>query len=412
MNQNLNIKSNSKPYPDTIFVIGGGRWARVIIETLSIILPTSSKINIITKHNLDSMKSWVNEKNILQEVDVLDYFPENINSNELVASIVVNAVRDHEKGANWAISHGIPTLIEKPISLSYSGAQNIQNLAREKKIIIASSQVFLYAKYIENYFNIVSQKGKIKSIEFVWTDLKGENRYGEIKKYDSSVPIFADCLPHIVSIIQLFFSEINFECQRINISNGGSYFELFLLINSIPCKIIIARNSLKRQRLLTVITESEQLKLDFSNEPGLIIYNNTQISGDKEWNDRIKPMRQMLTSFLLSIKNGELEYRLNYGIGLLACKLISEVENRYYEELIKWIIENFKHSGGDFNEYLKYAFIEILQYESTLSQQEINIRIKKLTEYKNNNYNESLFIKLKSIDEFLYFIKGIINSNN
>ena len=58
----LKLKKNcSVSCPDNILVIGGGRWARVLIDTLCNLVHSNVRINIYSAHNASLMSKWVSK---------------------------------------------------------------------------------------------------------------------------------------------------------------------------------------------------------------------------------------------------------------------------------------------------------------------------------------------------------------
>ena len=82
------------PCPSHIAIIGGGRWARVLAETVGNIVPSSTLISIYSAHNANAMSLWVLEKYFKQDVRVYSDISK-LKSHKIDAAIVVNAARDH-----------------------------------------------------------------------------------------------------------------------------------------------------------------------------------------------------------------------------------------------------------------------------------------------------------------------------
>src|SRR5688572_14923711 len=107
--------------PDHVAVIGGGRWARVMIDVLYDLLPPSVGVSVHSLHNANSMSTWVSARGWERRIDVSSALPQ-FDSARSHAVIVVTAARDHEAAAKHALSRGVPALVEKPIALSASAA--------------------------------------------------------------------------------------------------------------------------------------------------------------------------------------------------------------------------------------------------------------------------------------------------
>ena len=223
-----------------ILVIGGGRWARVIIEVILQIHSYSSQIWVYSPKNYKAMLQWTLDNNFDSRVFIIrELF--NINTKDILSVIIVNSARDHEKAIEWAIQNELPVLVEKPISLTANSTRRLINLAKEKKTQLSAAHVFRFARYLTN-FSILLKKRDIKSIYITWIDPKSESRYGEQKKYDSSLPIFKDLLPHILSILLTLELPLPEKIESLNLYKGGSELEIKFYLEGKPCYIRLARD--------------------------------------------------------------------------------------------------------------------------------------------------------------------------
>jgi predicted dehydrogenase len=108
-------------YPNNVVVIGGGRWARVIVEELHKLSPPEVNISIHSLHNAKGMEAWVSNKGFENKIDVYSFLP-NSYSNTSTAVIIVNAASDHDKSLRWALERDYSVLVEKPLSLNFLAA--------------------------------------------------------------------------------------------------------------------------------------------------------------------------------------------------------------------------------------------------------------------------------------------------
>ena len=166
----IDRKEGFAPCPDTIAVIGGGRWARVLTGVLCGLVPPSVGISVHSLHNADSMSAWVSERGFSQRIHVSSVWPQLL-SVKSKAVIVANAARDHERAIEWALSSGAPVLVEKPIALTAAASQRLANLACRRSLYFAAAHIFLFAGYIENFSKIVAEA---ESIRFIRVHLKAD----------------------------------------------------------------------------------------------------------------------------------------------------------------------------------------------------------------------------------------------
>lgn len=314
--------------PENIAVIGGGRWARVLTEALCGVVPSSVNISVHSLHNADFMSAWVMKKELGRQIQVYSDWPHFLSSAQS-AVIVVNAARDHEKAIRWALSAGIPVLVEKPVTLTAAASQSLADLAFGKNIRFASAHVFLFARYVKNFANRVAELNSIRSIHVCWTDPKSEYRYGEKKRHDQGLPFFMDCLPHILSIVGTLIPALPRRCDKLVFKKGGSGLEIRIWFDDVPCNVYMERDGDERQRIIDVVADKEKLQLDFSKEPGTIISGKSIVNGDPDWDIKERPLAGMLMSFLKWVAGGEFDQRLDIKLGLQANRIIDQVCDIY-----------------------------------------------------------------------------------
>ena len=77
-------------------LVGGGRWARVLISVLHEILPPDARILVVTLGNGAAMRKWSTER-YPDRIEVRDFLPDA--RGEFDAVIVANAARGHAEAA-------------------------------------------------------------------------------------------------------------------------------------------------------------------------------------------------------------------------------------------------------------------------------------------------------------------------
>ena len=342
---------------DNVVIIGGGRWARVIIEVLCDILNPSSNILIYSPHNHLLMNEWIIENKGEKRIKILRRFPNSFPTPQKV--IIVNAAIDHYKSALMAIRSGADVLVEKPVALNYKQALDTYDFAKKNNKIVCASHVFLFASYIENFSKLIQERGKIEKIKISWEDSVIERRHGELKKFDAGLPIIVDCLPHVLSIISMF-APINasYNSIKLQIHNGGSKVNINIESSGIPIEICIIRNGSQRTRIVEILVEGKKNTLDFSIEPGIIKLENKKISGDLNWDHDPKPLKQLLSAFLSVANDKQFDRRLDFKFGIQFSKLIDDLLRIYKKLQLKWIINSIESENG-LNQELAYAINEL-----------------------------------------------------
>ena len=371
-------KAIAIPYPKCIAVIGGGRWARVLAEVICDIAPATTRLFIYTPNNSDSMTAWALEQGFRQRIDVFSSWS-FLDAGEIGAMIVVNAASDHEAAIEKGINANIPVLVEKPVSLSYSSSKRLADLAQQKNICFASAHIFLYADYLKNFSRLVSDLGGARAIHVDWSDPVAESRYGEQKQFDSGLPIYADWLPHVLSILGFIMQlTIPPKFNRLGFHRGGCQIELEFMLNDVPCFMRLVRNGDIRKRIIDVETDQQRVTLDFSKEPGTITNGSSVINADPDWENSTRPSAKMIAKFLSSVEvGGDFDERLDINIGLNANLAIDAVRPKYYSALLSLLLIKL-NCLVCFDEDLQYALREMLLSKGPLPSQVVNDQIEQI----------------------------------
>jgi hypothetical protein len=345
-------------FPEHIILFGGGRWAKVYLEVLVQILPKDTFISVFSPNNYQGMKQWIEKTIGKQRVVAVAELPEP-EQNIYTVVLVVNRMKDHANRITWAIENNLPVLVEKPVCPDYSTALTLDLLAADSGQCLAASHIFLFSTYLENFKKVISKSiEEVQTVSIDWCDTNSEIRYNETQSYDSAVPVYLDCFPHIISILSYLFNTPEFELCEINVSRGGAELQLQLLINhTCHCDVRIERNSNYRKRKISVTSSVDNLILDFSSEPGFIMANGEENSADPEWLINEKPLAKMLKQFFNNIKSENLDARLGMSLAIEGLRLINEIEPLYRQNLSDWFEKQMPHSQD--NADIKYAMTEI-----------------------------------------------------
>ena len=369
-------QENSWKCPGHIVIFGGGRWARVLVEVLCSSVPSSVKISVHSPHNAPAMLAWSIDRELGNRIQVYEDSPK-VKSGELSAVIVANAARDHEKAIKWALSKGLPVLVEKPITLSSCTTEHIANLAIINNTYLASAHVFLFAKYVNTFLKLVAKPRIIQYIRVRWIDPQAESRYGEAKRYDPGLTIYADLLPHILSILTALSTNSFQPGRKLEVLRGGAHLKIGIQIGDIPCEVEMVRNGDSRQRLIEVDTREGMKSLDFAKEPGVIFSDAMEQCGDPVWNIEPRPLAAMLRAFLQGTVGGPRNKGLDIGIGLESGQVIDQLTPTYESVLSVWLEKKYAALGKHADADLRYTLSEILCVEDPLS----SVPIEKRTEY-------------------------------
>jgi predicted dehydrogenase len=336
-------------------LIGGGRWARVLAGVMLEVSPAGVQIDIHTASNATGMGEW-SAHHGRNRVRVVTGWPEFDATNRPDAVIIANAARDHTRAASVALRAGIPTLVEKPLALSERDARDLVELARRHDALLAVSRVLLFAHSLERFASQVATRAPAKCARFAWSDPKIEMRYGEAKRYDASLPVLTDILPHILPMLRAIFGRDG-EFVALTISNGGAATELRMKVASLPCSISLARNADARRRMIDVVDARGQLRLDLSEGGGRIFDGQEELDKGPAETSTPGPLVLMLRKFLECVADGTTDDRLSAATAIEDCRIADQILPVYRRKQAEWLAERL---GRQLEPDISYALSELL----------------------------------------------------
>jgi predicted dehydrogenase len=295
---------------------------------------------------------------------------------ESSAIIVVNAARDHEATAMHGIDAGMAVLVEKPIARNAAGARRLAQAAGRPGAKLAPAQIFLFASYVRELAARAAARGAVRAMRIEWTDPRDESRYGEPKHYDASLPIFADWLPHVLSIIAALVPRLPDGVRDLRASRGGAELEFVLAGGDAPCVVHLVRNADRRRRIVEVETDAGRLRLDFTSEPGILDDGTTSAAADSRWADRPRPSASMLDAFLRWAAGGSRDARFGTAAAVRACELSDAVTPAYRAVVVPWLVDRLANgSAAGAGDDVRYALSELLQRDAAVPADALDAQI-------------------------------------
>jgi predicted dehydrogenase len=285
------------------------------------------------------MSVWVAEQFSSGSFTVSQILPE-FHAGENSALIVANAVQDHEKAATLGLLAGIPVLVEKPLASNTSAINHLFELARDSGSQLCAAHVFRFARYVENFAQKVRLTGKVQRLDFWWIDPSIERIRGEEKSYDPSLPIFADCLPHIISIIITVLPDSDFSVNNVNLMRGGAEIAIAMSVGNVAVNLVLARDAgFRERRVAAKVTTGKSVELDFSVEPGVIQGPDGKTNADPLWGNSPSPLTSLLSAFLAGVNGDEWDTRLSPDLALYVGRITDQVWPLYQAAQSAWIAE-------------------------------------------------------------------------
>lgn len=354
------LPDQSASLPAILF-FGSGRWAKILLQATLSILDDNTPIVIVTARNSNGITHWLHDQGLTDRVTVVAKPSEWKTS--VKAAVIVNAANDHYDAAMWCIMNRIPVLVEKPICSNYTDVQRLYAAAISERVMLCPANVFLFAEYL--YVFKKELPAKVNAIDIYWTDPIGEHRYGEVKTYDPSLPIYTDWMPHIISLLTIILSSItDIKLKSVQLERGGAFLKVSVLVNDVNCEILMERNSNARCRQVNVAGNDGKIyKMDFSSEPGIINAHGINKSADLEWKDKPRPTVRMISAFLNQIATfPESDSRLAMELAMIASNLSQEIAVTYIEKRNSWLASKLS-SEQEFSADMQYACSEIISIE-------------------------------------------------
>lgn len=303
--------------PASVAVVGGGRWARALAETLCGLLPPGFPLTLHSRSNAAGMEAWLSEKRLAGRATVVDGPP------RAAAVLVANRAADHEAAAVAALRAGAFVLLEKPLAPDAATAERILAAADGR---LAASQVMRYLRAVELFARRCREAGGAQSLSVRWSDVSGAVRRGEAVRQDESLRVSADVLPHVCALVEGVLGRPP-SSLRSAAAEGGVE-RLALDAGGVPVDARLQRSGNARARVLEVRAGGGVLTLDFSSEPGTVSAGGRVEDADPLWAKGPRPLAEMAAAFLDWAGGGPKDPRLEPATALLACRLADEAAHK------------------------------------------------------------------------------------
>ncbi len=357
------------PGPAHVAVIGGGRWARVLLDVLAELLPPTSTLSVHSASAREALGAWREGEPLRWRIEIGGAWPE-IPSHGSAAIIVANATRDHAAATRRALESGWPVLVEKPLAARAAEARELVATAGAVAGQLAAAQVLLFARHVENFLDRVAAAGPVDALECEWADPAGEVRYGEVKRYDPAMPVYADCLPHLVPIIRRLLRRLPESAMVVSLRRGGAEMELALEGMAAPCRIRLARTAPSRRRLIRARVGSEDYELDFSVEPGRVTVAGISGDADPDWNAQPRPLARLLRAYLDGVSGGLWDGRFTTDDAVRSCELTEQLKAEYERWRDPWLARQLQERTAPLAD-VRYALLEMLAVQGRWPRDEI-----------------------------------------
>jgi predicted dehydrogenase len=332
---------------DQWLVVGGRRWARIVATELCALLPPARSIRLQASRSEAGLLEWWNGSPHKRRIEIVDEASPCGASTTGVA-LIVNSAHEHRGSVETVLDAGYHVVCEKPLAFSRHDAVGLLARADGLGLKLFGTNTYLFAEYLHVLRRDWLRGRTFSELALTWADASGESRYGEAKRYDSSVPVFVDVLPHVASIVLATHGRWTFDQASIEVDHGGSAVSARFGGGELAVRASLSRNSPRRIRRLRFSGPEGQVALDFAVEPGVVsVDQENGVTADPAWDSRRKPIAQMLQSVQAYFDGGELDDRLGPDAALLAGDLIDGVTDSYVRQQIDFLDATSEASRGE-----------------------------------------------------------------
>ena len=211
-----------------IAIIGSGRWARVIAQTLCALPGVDHQILMFSRSQVAGLSDWIKSQGLTERISAEPGWPDfgrrfgfrGGNRRE-------PRKRPRRRCFRCRSARDCRRLSRSRWRAARARSSDLAELATRNATMLAASHVLLFARYVDAFASLVGSSGKIKSIEVAWSDPAREIRYGELKSYDPSLPIIDDILPHVVPLVLRLGVE-SLTPAAVGVSRGGAQVDMDL----------------------------------------------------------------------------------------------------------------------------------------------------------------------------------------
>jgi predicted dehydrogenase len=331
---------------DHWLVVGSRRWARIMAAELCAALAPGRSIQLQGSRGDAGLVEWWDASPHKQRIELVEQ-PTPCQGSTTGVALIVNSAHEHRSSVESVLDAGYHAVCEKP--LTFSRHESLQLLGRAAGLgrELFCTNTYLFADYLHALRRDWLQGRTFSELELTWADASGEVRHGEAKSYDSSVPVIHDVLPHVASIVLATRRRFTLDRSSIAVARGGSAVTAQFDGDDLTVRVNLARNAPCRARLLRFSGPAGEVTLDFAAEPGVVSLNAEKGVGvDPDWDEKRKPIAQMLESVKDYFEGGVADDRLGADAALLGNDLIDGVAESYVQQQIEFLAAGSR--GDDF----------------------------------------------------------------
>lgn len=307
-----------------LYLIGGGRWARVVLSEAFKLIDENLQITVVSDKNYLLMENWISNNFIDSNVFITKRMPDVLEDNSFV--YVLNETELRFDTLTKILRYHVPTLVEKPLGLNLYEAESVISLYERSSTPLLSAQVF---KFLESTSALreILEINTIHTILLSWSDSHSNFRFGEVKRYEDLVPSYLDILPHVFSLLEEIIGDFVVHYKSITFNEVDKDFSLHLRINSsLDMEIKYSRKAPKRARFFEFFAQSETITYDFSEIEAISKFQRGRRVFYKDY-AKSKSIQLMLIKFLSYCKGEIIDSKFSHKANVSALQISHEIQN-------------------------------------------------------------------------------------
>lgn len=212
---------------------------------------------------------------------------------------IVTPTNTHREIGKSFIEHGIPVLIEKPITKTLEEADELLEKAREKNVILQVGHIERFNSGIRAIKSIANRPMFIEC-----------HRLSPFKKRSLDVGVVLDLMIHDIDIIQDFVNSKVIKIDALGVKILTEYDDLanvrLQFENGTVCNITASRVANKTMRKIRLFQEDAYISLDYEKQEALIYRKSgKKITRRKIRIKKEEPLLMELKSFVECIKENK-----------------------------------------------------------------------------------------------------------
>lgn len=188
-------------------IIGAGRWGFNHVRTANQLLDAK---NIIVFDSFPEVENKIKELN--SEINFTTDFDSVLNDKEINAVIIATPAETHFEIAKKSLEAGKNVLVEKPITLVPTEAEELLNLSLSLNLKLMVGHVLLFHPAVLRIKDGI-EKGEIGHLQYIYSN---RLNLGAIRSEENALWSFA---PHDISVIQFLVGDNPIDVQ----ANGGAF---------------------------------------------------------------------------------------------------------------------------------------------------------------------------------------------